>query len=342
MNPREVKWSYIWMVKNYIVIIFFLIAFRGQAQQQSDTLVHAIEYKSKYKNPGDGTLISASSLTHSYNDRKWIVGGSTALGYGGSFIFLNEAWYKDYPRSSFHSFNDAGEWKQVDKIGHAWTAYNTSKVTTAFWKWAGVNEKNSVLLGTGSSLLYMLSIEYLDGRSAEWGWSWSDVLADVSGSSLFAAQQLSWKEQKIVLKFSSHRNNYAPSLNARANDLFGKSIYERALKDYNAQSYWLSFNLNSFGIKSPHWLNLAIGYGADGMFGGFDNIVYDKNGTVVFDRRDIKRYRQWYLAPDIDLSRIKTNSKFLRTLFFAFNTLKIPAPSLEFSNGRFRVHAWSF
>lgn len=276
--------------------------------------------------------------------RKWIIGIGTTAAYATSFIYLNEAWYKDYPRSSFHSFNDAGEWMQMDKIGHAWTAYSTSKATTQLWRWAGVNEKKSVFFGTGTSLLYLLSIEYLDGRSAEWGWSWADVAADFSGSILFSGQELGWKQQKIQLKFSSHRKSYGGSLNDRANDLFGKDFYERLLKDYNAQTYWLSFNINSFLKKNnfPDWLNISIGYGADGMFGGYENRAYDKNGNVTFDRRDIQRYRQWYLAPDIDLTKIKTNSRVLRTAFFVLNSFKFPAPALEFSNNRLKLRGLAF
>ncbi|MGN6402218.1 MAG: DUF2279 domain-containing protein [Flavisolibacter sp.] len=285
------------------------------------------------------------SLHAKSNSRKWLVGTASVLGYGGSFIFLNEAWYKGYPRSSFHTFNDAGEWMQMDKIGHAWTAYHTSRINTDLWKWAGVSDRKSVLLGSGTSLLYMLSIEYLDGRSAEWGWSWPDAGADIFGASLFAAQQLTWEEQKISIKFSSHRKNYTPaSLEQRANDLFGKSLQERLLKDYNAQTYWLSLNLRSI-LKSsqlPSWLNIAVGYGADNMFGGYENLAFDKNGNVLFDRRDIKRYRQWYLAPDIDLTKIKTKSSFLKTVFSLVNVLKIPAPALELSNGKLKGHWIAF
>ena len=271
------------------------------------------------------------------NGRKWLVAGGSALVYGGSFIFLNEAWYKDYPRSSFHSFDDSGEWLQVDKIGHAWTAYHTSRVNTALWRWAGVTEQKSVLLGTGTSLLYMLSIEYLDGRSAEWGWSWPDAAADIFGAGLFATQQLAWKDQKISIKFSTHRKNYIPaSLEQRADVLFGKSLQERLLKDYNAQSYWLSFNSSLFAGKLPSWLNIAVGYGADGMFGGYENLARDKDENIIFDRRDITRYRQWYLSPDIDLTRIKTKSRFLRTALSVLNVLKIPAPALELSNSKLR------
>lgn len=331
-----------------MISIFLLVSVFSYSQDSIRSLNPANE-NYKFEKPPDEAKTNAlkdkvyrATIVPAY--RKWIIGIGTTATYAASFIYLNEAWYKDYPRSSFHAFNDAGEWMQMDKIGHAWTAYNTGKATTAFWRWAGVNERESVFLGTGTSLLYMLSIEYLDGRSAEWGWSWADVAADFSGSILFSAQELGWKEQKMQLKFSSHRKSYAGSLNDRANDLFGSGFYERLLKDYNAQTYWLSFNMNSFLKKKnfPEWLNISIGYGAEGMFGGYENRAYDKNGNVTFDRRDIRRYRQWYLGPDIDLTKIKTNSKFLRTAFFALNSLKFPAPALEFSNNKFKLRGLAF
>lgn len=280
-----------------------------------------------------------------FRARKWTVGALSAVGYGGSFVFLSQAWYKDYPRTSFHTFDDNGEWLQMDKIGHAWTAYHTSRFTTNLWRWAGVLPENSILLGAGSSLLYMLSIEYLDGRSAEWGWSWGDAGADILGASLYAGQEWLWKDQRINIKFSSSPENFAqPDLNARADKLFGRSFQGRLLKDYNAQTYWVSANLHSFlpNAKLPAWLNVSVGHGAGGMFGGFENVARDKEGNLTFDRRDIKRYRQWYLAPDVDLTKIKTKSKVLQSVFSALNMLKFPAPALEFSNGRLRFKALAY
>lgn len=269
-----------------------------------------------------------------------MAGGATIGGYGGSFIFLNTAWYKGYARSPFHTFNDVGEWLQMDKAGHAWTAYTASRLTTGMWEWAGVNHTGSVLVASGTGLAYMLSIEYLDGRSAAWGWSWGDAGADALGASLFASQALLWKEQKIQLKFSTHYASYDASLEPRVKDLFGNSIPERFLKDYNAQSYWLSIPLRELFPSShlPKWLSLSFGYGAEGMFGGFNNVSYDKNGNLVFDRRDIRRYRQWYLSPDIDLTKIRTKSHFVRSLLNTLNALKIPAPALELSKGRLKGH----
>lgn len=327
-NLYEDKCPYIWPVKKWL-FSFCLFCTLAAASQDTATVPK-----------------NNAATTQKQAGRKWLIGGVTAAGYGGSFVFLSQAWYTDYPKTGFHTFNDAGEWQQVDKAGHAWTAYQTSRFTTNFWRWAGVNNKKALLYGTGSSLLYLFSIEYLDGHSAEWGWSWADVGANVFGAGLYAGQELGWKEQRIGFKFSSHQKAYDdPQLKTRASDLYGAAFAERLLKDYNAQTYWLSANLRSFfpSAKLPAWLNLSVGYGADGMFGGYQNIAYNKrDGSVIFDRRDVKRYRQWYLAPDVDLTKIKTKSKVLQSVFSALNVLKFPAPALEFSNGKLRVKALAF
>jgi uncharacterized protein YfiM (DUF2279 family) len=291
------------------------------------------------------SLVNSSFGVNSYNKNKGLlVGGASVVIYGSSLLALNETWYKNYPKTSFHTFNDAGEWMQMDKVGHAWSVYNLSRLSTAAWKWTGLSEKNSVLVGSISGFSYLTVVEILDAHSAKWGWSWADMAANITGSSLFAGQQLAWKEQRIQFKFSAHRKKYQPDLETRANELFGQSLAERILKDYNGQTHWLSFNINSFIPKTnfPSWLNVSIGYGADGMFGGYENIAYDKNGNISFNRQDIKRYRQWYLAPDIDLTKINTKSKLLRTVLAGLNAIKIPAPSLELSNGKLKGHWLSF
>lgn len=289
----------------------------------------------------DSTTVTAPS--HLSAGRKWLIGGISAAGYSGSLVLLNEAWYKNYPKSSFHTFNDTREWQQMDKLGHAWSTYNLTSGLSTAWRWAGVSDNGSILLGSGSAFSYVMIIELLDAHSEKWGWSWGDVGANTFGSALYAAQQLGWKEQRILYKFSGHVKHY-DDLEARGDDLFGNSTAERLLKDYNGQTYWLSANPKSFLPRSrfPAWLNIAVGYGADGMFGGFENRAYDKDGNITFDRSDIRRYRQWYLSPDIDFSKLRTNSKVVRTAFTVLNILKIPAPTLELSRGKLKVHALYF
>jgi uncharacterized protein YfiM (DUF2279 family) len=292
------------------------------------------------------TYAQESSFTQSAVNKKrqWLVGSASVALYGGSLLSLNQAWYDQYDRTSFHTFNDSKEWLQVDKVGHAWSAYNLSRASTAVWKWAGLKDKKAVLVGSVSGFGYLTVIELLDARSSRWGWSWADMSANLFGSALFAGQDLAWKEQRIQFKFSAHKKTYDASLQNRVTELYGKSLPERLLKDYNSQTYWLSFSASSFLKKSnlPAWLNISIGYGADGLFGGFENKAMDKDGLVTFDRRDIKRYRQWYLAPDIDLTKIKTNSKFLKASFSVLNAFKIPAPAIQLANGNLRARAIVF
>lgn len=276
--------------------------------------------------------------------RKWLVGAGTAAIYGGTLVTLDRAWYSNEERSSFHFFNDSREWQQIDKFGHAWTAYNAGKVNAAMWQWAGMPRKKAVILGSATSFAFLTGVEVLDGFSSKWGWSWSDIAANALGTGMLVTQELTWGEQRILYKFSFHQKSYQdPILSARVNDLYGTTGSERMLKDYNAQTYWFSFNLRSFKKDSrlPPWLNIAVGYGANGMYGGFENKW--TVGTAAYDRTDIPRVREFYLAPDIDFTKIPTRSKFLKTTFAVLNSFKCPSPALMLdSRGRLKGYLLYF
>ena len=78
------------------------------------------------------------------NGRTWFVAGTHVAFLAASYIALEKAWYADFPKQSFHFFNDIKEWNQMDKAGHMWTSYQISRGSTASWKWAGLNQKQSV------------------------------------------------------------------------------------------------------------------------------------------------------------------------------------------------------
>lgn len=274
--------------------------------------------------------ISQSALPDSvYNKKRVnIVIAGNAVVYGGTMVALYSAWYSNYKKSSFHSFNDIGEWNQMDKFGHIYSAYTESRLSIGVWKWAGLSRKKSIWLGGLSGPVYQTVIEILDGFSAEWGWSWADFSANIIGGAAVISQELLWNEQKFQLKTSFHKKIYADKdLNKQSDELFGTSIAERFLKDYNGQTYWVSTGIKTIFPSSniPDWLQISAGTGIEGHFGAFKNDI----------RPDIKRYRQWYIAPDIDLTKIKTNKKGIKTALNILNSLKFPAPAIEFSNGSF-------
>ncbi len=258
---------------------------------------------------------------------------ANVAGYSLATYGFYNAWYKNQPTTSFHFFNDNAEWLQVDKAGHVYGAYIGSRASMELWRWTGISKNKRIWLGGLSGLAFQTIIETFDGFGKDWGWSWGDVGANTLGSGLLMGQEFLWNEQRIDVKFSFHRRNYnEPILNQRADSLYGTSILNRMVKDYNGQTYWLSANIKSFFPKAnvPSWLNIAVGYGAEGMFEGRKNIWKDRNGNTI-DRTDIARYRQWYIAPDINLTKIKTKSKVLKTVLFFFNSFKFPLPSIGFS-----------
>lgn len=270
----------------------------------------------------------STSDTLSLNKKRIaVIAGTETVLYAGSLIALNELWYKNYPRSSFHFFNDNKEWLQMDKLGHITTAYYIGRIGIGFFKWGGMERKKAIWFGGMLGSVYQTTIEVLDGYSKEWGFSTGDFIANTTGSLLVIGQELLWDEQRIVLKFGFQKSRYSQY---RPNVL-GKSIQETILKDYNGQTYWVSVNPSSFMHRStcfPKWLNIAVGYGANGMIGGYANppLTDEFGNALVFER-----YRQFYLSLDVDLTRIKTRSAFLKGLFTVFGFIKIPAPALEFN-----------
>jgi hypothetical protein len=295
------------------VILFSLLSIILTASAQADTVV-APRFNSK---------------------KLVIVAGANAAFYIGSFIALNKAWYADYDKTKFHFFNDNPEWNQMDKAGHLWTTYQVSRLSKEMWQWTGLSNNTSAIFGGASAMLYQSIIEIQDAYSAQWGFSWGDVGANVAGAGLFALQEIYGSNQRISVKLTHWPKKYPSQLVARRDELFGNSMSERVLKDYNSQTYWISANVSSLipGSTLPKWLNVAFGYGADGMYGGRSNAWTDKEG-VSHDYTHIRRVRKFYLSPDVDLTRIRTRSKVLKKVLFVLNMVKVPAPALQIITGK--------
>ena len=187
-----------------------------------------------------------------------------------TLVGLNQLWYADFERSKFHTINDNNEWLQMDKLGHVFTSYQLGKHGAQLLNWSGVSERDQLLYGATLGFTFLTAVEVLDGYSEEWGFSWGDIVANGAGTGLYIGQELLWKEQRIALKYSFHHTKYAK----QRPDKLGETYLEQILKDYNGQTYWLSANLHSFfkNSKIPKWLNIAVGYGGQGMLTGEKDI----------------------------------------------------------------------
>ena len=255
----------------------------------------------------------------------------------GAILYLKHEWYYDKKRVSFHFYNDFKGWNQVDKLGHFYVSYLESNVGYSILKKFNFSEKKALYFGGFQGLILETPIEFLDAYYQGWGFSVSDLVANTLGSVFFIMQQKIFNEQIIKPKLSFSKSIYA----SEANGLLGKkSLISQFVYDYNGYTYWFSFSPKKiFKFKKvPKWLNLAIGYGANGMLGEFENKSMYKGEEIP----SFKRYRQFYLSLDIDFSKIRTKSRFVNKIFDGLSYIKIPLPTLELSNKKMKGYFFYF
>lgn len=257
--------------------------------------------------------------------RKKLVSRVALGAYSLSALYLGTVWYASEDLGHFRFFNDWREWQQMDKVGHALGGYHASKWMIDLYKWSGMPKRKAIIRGGLYGFIAMNTIEVFDGFAKKWGASLPDVGANFLGSSLAVMNQALWNENRLQLKFS-----YWPSELARSGDfedLFGSNALEWLVKDYNGQTLWLSCRVHSFlpegkfKDKYPRWLNVAVGYGAEGLQGGYG----EEDWSVI----NAREYRQFYLGLDVDLSNIRVRQGWLHTLLQVLSIIHIPAPALR-------------
>lgn len=273
--------------------------------------------------------------------------------YAGANAWWSGAWYSKTEKSKFHTFNDWGEWNQMDKLAHAFNCYFESKLHYDLYKWAGVKEKNAIWIGMLYGNAWQLSIEIHDGFQKKWGFSWGDMAMNISGSLLFGIQQYLWHDQRIQMKISAFPVNYSkyndPLIKERADKLYGTSFTEILLKDYNAMTFWLSVSPGSFiknpNSKFPKCLQVSIGYGAGGMLGGYKNIwskndlagdqdLKDIDPTDLIDKTSIQRLHRFYISMDLDWTKLPVKKHWAKGLMKVLNIIKLPFPALEINDNK--------
>lgn len=267
-----------------------------------------------------------------------LAGGAVTAGYFAlSLYVLGNTWYKDKAVVPFHFSDDNAAWMQVDKCGHAFGAYVYSYVGYHGMLAAGMRRRDALLFGATLGALMQTPIEIMDGLHEGYGFSWGDVVANTAGSGLVLGQELLFSEQLVKLKFSYSPSPYAPYGNGE----LGTTDLDRVLKDYNGQTYWLSLPITALVGESvlPPWICAAVGYGADGMYGAFDNHAALRDTRVPV----VSRRRQVFFSLDVDWSRIETESPLLRLLLQWLVFVKLPFPAIEVtSDGAVRAHALFF
>jgi hypothetical protein len=259
------------------------------------------------------------------NYKPTLVTIANAAVYTSGLYYLQFVWYKDYQTVPFNLYNDLDGWLQMDKAGHVFSSYFINKNAFHLYRNSGLTAKHALYFSTITAFLYMTTIEIFDGFYEGYGFSASDVVANTIGSTLFIVQQAVLDKEPVKLKFSykesGYHSYYPPNL--------GKGGLETFFLDYNGHTYWLSANLKDLGVlNKPNWLNIAMGYSANGMLAEFRNPKFYKRTPIA----DLPRYRQFFISFDLDCEKIKTKNKSIRAVLYAVNFIKIPLPTLQYNN----------
>lgn len=271
-----------------------------------------------------------SSPQDSIPTKKRVILSSSIMGlaYASSLVALNGVWYKEFPKSKFHFFNDGANWMQMDKFGHGFSGYLLSQKAGDLYRWSGV-KKSYPWIGVGIGMSYLGALEFMDAYSQGWGFSTYDVLANFSGGALYLSQELIFKEQLVLPKFSFFPSKYA----AYRPDVLGKNFPEQLLKDYNGQTYWFSFPIGGFApsVKKMNWLCLSLGYSVD------QKLVGDQDAYL-----DFRAARQFLVSLDIDLTRLPIKNSTLKKVLAQLNMIKIPFSALMIQQGNLSFKPISF
>jgi uncharacterized protein YfiM (DUF2279 family) len=250
----------------------------------------------------------------------------TSAYYAGSLFILGKTWYKDKDLVPFHFYNDNKAYLQVDKFGHAFGSYVYSYMGYHYLRNSGYSRKDALLYGSTLGLILQTPIEIMDGIHEGYGFSWGDMVANASGSVIVLGQELLFKEQVVKYKFSYWESAYSHN----ANGLLGETTLNRIFKDYNGQTYWFSLAINKLKYMKPipNWLNIAVGYSANGMYGEFQNLSSYAGITIP----ETDRYRQYLISMDIDWTKIETNSKLIKMILKGLTFFKLPFPTVEYNS----------
>jgi hypothetical protein len=258
------------------------------------------------------------------NSKKYVAILITAA-YLVSLLWLSSVWYNT--NTEFHFFDDLFEWEYMDKLGHLFSSFHLGLF---FYKVFGDAENLNPSLRKRwicfAGFILLLPIEILDGFSLNYGASPADLLANGLGG-VFCYCHITFKGLSDTLpKFSFHVTIF----NIIRPELLGTNISQQIIKDYNGQTYWLSLDINKILNKKilPSWLMLTIGYGADGLLGGHDNVWETKNGEIK-DYSSIARTKRFFISLDLNVNDLRGKNKLLNYLLAPFVLLKFPAPALE-------------
>ena len=231
-------------------------------------------------------------------------------------IYQQRAWWQG-PRGPFRFENDWVYALNVDKLGHMYAGYVLSRTFGSMLRWGGISDHASTFYGSVLGLTYQMYVEVEDGFHRVYGFSPGDAFFNTLGAAIPLAQWTFPALRNLSLKYS-----YWPSSGYRSELKSGQA--KAFLDDYQGTEVWLGMDPHflmgeSLARAVPSWLGLAFG-------------VCARDLNEAGGGRRVET-----IALDINLSRIATESDFLRAVFTLLDYIHFPMPGIRFDGTAFRV-----
>lgn len=142
-----------------------------------------------------------------------------------SFNFHNEGW-----------FDDNTKYGGADKLGHAFSAYALTDIYNGVYKKWGYSDEEAIWNGVLSSWLQMTLIEFGDGFSNTYGFSWEDEVMNTLGVGMsYLRNRFPSLKEKV-----DFRIEWLPS------SAFQHGDQSEPFTDYSGQKYLLAFKPDGF------------------------------------------------------------------------------------------------
>lgn len=278
----------------------------------ANTKMHSLtgDLPNKYSDIKTGYFIGLTATTTAFMIAQHIYQANTIWKEQAEFKIIEDGDYALY----------------ADKAGHIFGAYYISYLYSELYSTTGISWELSNILGAVTGLAYQGYIEILDGYGSNFGFSPSDMYADIFGASFFLAQHYVPFLQNFTPKFMYYPADWYGQMKRRPHFAF--------IDDYSSHTMWLSVNVHNLLPENykpywPKWLQLSFGYAVrnlcDPMNPEFDcSNSYPASSLVHGDRKFI-------LALDYNLPELLPDlgSPF-DWIIQSLNYIKWPSPAIEF------------
>lgn len=239
-------------------------------------------------------------------ERVVLVGGATVGAFVVGHGLLNNLWWKGQ-KSRFHvnAEQDYYYALNADKIGHAYFAGAAATVYSDLMYWCGMDSVTAAWTGFGVAMTYQTYIEIRDGFSADYGFSWGDLSADLLGASIPIA-----KHYLPCLRDFDLQISFYPS------SAFTSGGYNSIIDDYQSTAHWLAFHPHRLLSRSwqewyPPWLGLAIGHSVNNL-----------NSATGGQHR-------FFVSLDFNVAHIQGLPSWLQDVLRTIHLYHLPAPAVQ-------------